>query len=111
MRHNKRKIYFRNIYKSDLYDCLKRNAKGTHLYTVDGLINGGGGALISGWAYGFYPGSLKLGDFKVGFYGIHFGSSTYPGQLIIIEKENGTKIGVWLKMTKLHVCYGGVLNA
>ena len=34
-----------------------------------------------------------------------------PGQLIIIEKENGAKIGVWLKKTKLHACYGGVLNA
>ena len=57
-------------------------------------------------------GELKTaGDFKVGFYGIQFGSPTYPGQLIIIEKENGTKIGVWLKMTKLHACYGRVLNA
>ena len=33
--HNKRRIYFKNVYKTDLRDCLKRNAKGTH----QGFIN------------------------------------------------------------------------
>ena len=79
VRHNKRIIYFKNIYKTDLCNCLKRNAKGTHLYR---LINGG---LISGWAYirnntfvangwayiGGGGGGLISGEgFKVGFYGI-----------------------------------------
>ena len=59
VRHNKRKIYFRNIYKTDLCDCLKRNAKGAHLYSR-WAYKRGGGALISGWAYGFnLSGELK----------------------------------------------------
>ena len=36
VRHNKRRNYFRNIYKTDLFYATvfkKRNAKGTHLYT------------------------------------------------------------------------------
>ena len=68
VRHNKRRIYFKNIYKTDLCDCLKRNAKGTHLYSRWAYKRGG---LISGWAYipnyifvgkwiGLYPG-LKTG--------------------------------------------------
>ena len=67
VRHNKRIIYFKNIYKTDLRE---------HTYTVNGLINGRGGlypgGLISGWAYirntifagkwmGLYPGGLKTG--------------------------------------------------
>ena len=51
-----------------------------HTYTVNGLINGGEG-LISGWAcirntkfvgkwMGLYPGGLKTGRVKVGFYGM-----------------------------------------
>ena len=75
VRHNKQRIYLKPTYG----DCLKKMQK-EHTYTVDGLINGGGG-LISRWAYirnnifigkwmGLYlGGSLKLGDFKVGFYG------------------------------------------
>ena len=54
MRHNKRRIYFKNIYKTDLCDCLKINAKGTHLY--------------SRWAYkrgGLYPGGLISGIVSV----------------------------------------------
>ena len=48
VRHNKRIIYFKNIYKTDLCDCLKRNTKGTHLYSRWAYKRGG---LISGWAY------------------------------------------------------------
>ena len=33
VRYNKRRIYFENAYKTDLCDCLKINAKGTHLYS------------------------------------------------------------------------------
>ena len=57
---------------------FKNKTKGIH--TVDGLINGGGG-LKSGWAFirnniffgkwmGLYPGGLKTGGLKVGFYGV-----------------------------------------
>ena len=88
VRHNKRRSYFKNIHKTDLCDCLRRNAKGTHLYSrwackeERGLYPGG---LISGWAYipnnifigkwmGLYRGGgggLKPGGgFKVAFYGI-----------------------------------------
>ena len=83
MRYNKRRTYFKNIYKTDLCNCLKRNAK-EHTYTVDGLINGGGlypGWLISainyslanGWVYTrSYPGGLKTrGEgLKSGIYGM-----------------------------------------
>ena len=31
--HNKRIIYFKNTYKNDLCDYLKRNPKGIHLYS------------------------------------------------------------------------------
>ena len=71
VRYNKRRTYFKNIYKTDLCNCLKRNAK-KHTYTVDGLINGGGGlypgglisainySLANGWVYTrSYPGGLK----------------------------------------------------
>ena len=51
VRHNKQRIYFKNIYKTDLCDCLKETQK-EHTYTVDGLINGGGGAYIR---VGLYP--------------------------------------------------------
>ena len=83
VRHNKWRIYFKNIYKTDYrlkLWCLKRNAKGTHLYSRWAYKRGGG--LISGWAYiwknifvgkwmGLYPGDLKLGEgLKVGFYGM-----------------------------------------
>ena len=54
VRHNKRRIYFKNIYETDLCDCLKRNAKGTHLYSRWAYKRGGGlypGALISGIIY------------------------------------------------------------
>ena len=85
VRHNKRRIYLKNIYKTDLSDCLKRNAKETHLYSRWAYKRGGGG-LISGWAYirnkifvcnwmGLYPGGLKTGwgtgGLKVGFYGMY----------------------------------------
>ena len=33
VRHIKRRICFENTYKTDLCSCLKRNAKGTHLYS------------------------------------------------------------------------------
>ena len=66
VRHNERRIYFKNVHKTDLYDCLRRNARGTHLYSKQGggLYPGG---LISriiyllanGWAY--IRGGLKLG--------------------------------------------------
>ena len=49
VRHNKRRIYFKNIYKINLSDCLKETQK-EHTYTVDGLINGGRG-LVSRWAF------------------------------------------------------------
>ena len=50
MHHNKQRIYFKNIYETDFCDCIKRNAKGTHLY--------------SRWAYkqgGLYPAGLISG--------------------------------------------------
>ena len=61
--------YFKNIYKTDLCDCIKRNTKGTHLYSRWAYKQGG---LISGLAYiwnnifigkwmGLYPGDLKPG--------------------------------------------------
>ena len=72
MHYNKRIIYFKNIYKTDLCECLKETQK-EHTYTVDGLINGGGlypGGLISGIKWmGLYPGRLKTGVLKVEFYG------------------------------------------
>ena len=55
-------IYLKNIYKTDLCDCLKRIAKETHLYSR-WLITGGNGlypgglisgiiySLANGWAY------------------------------------------------------------
>ena len=78
VRHNKRKIYFTNTYKTDLCDCLKKNAKGT----VDELVNGreGGGSYPGGliseiiysfaneWAYirgGLKPGGALKWDFTV----------------------------------------------
>ena len=33
VRHNKQRVYFKNIYKTDFYDCININAKGTHLYS------------------------------------------------------------------------------
>ena len=53
VRHNERRIYFKNINKTDLCDCLKRNAKGTHLYRRWAYKRGGGG--------GLYPGGLMSG--------------------------------------------------
>ena len=67
MRHNKQKIYFKNIYKTDLCDCLKRNAKGTHLhvYVYSRWVYKQGGwayirnnySLAKGWAH--IQGGLK----------------------------------------------------
>ena len=38
MHHNKQRIYFKNIYKTDLYMQLyKKKHKGTHLYSRMGL--------------------------------------------------------------------------
>ena len=37
VRHNKRRIYFKNIYKTD----FRLKTQKEHTYTVDGLINGG----------------------------------------------------------------------
>ena len=62
MHHNKRRIDFKSIYKTDLCDCLKRNAKETHLYSSWAYKHGGGGggaglisgiiySLANGWAY------------------------------------------------------------
>ena len=75
VRYNKRRIYFKNIYKTDLCDCLKRNAKGTHLYSRwaykpgGRLISGIKYSLVNGWAY--IRGALKPGGgLKVGFYGV-----------------------------------------
>ena len=48
VRHHKQRIYFKNIYKTDLCDCLKRTAKGTHLYSKWAYKRGGGS----------YPGKL-----------------------------------------------------
>ena len=45
VRYNKRRIYLKNIYKTDLCDCLKRNAKGTHLYSRWAYKRGGWGDL------------------------------------------------------------------
>ena len=68
MCHNKQRIYFKNIYKTDLCDCLKRNTKETHLNSSCAYKQGGWlisriiYSLASGWAY-------IQGGFKVGFYG------------------------------------------
>ena len=101
VRYNKQRMYLKNIYKTDLCDCLKQTQK-EHTYTVAGLINRGAyiqgglypgglisrgayiqgglypGGLISGWAYiqgGLYPGGLISGwaYIQVGL---------YPGGLI-----------------------------
>ena len=81
VRHNKRRIHFKNIYKTDLCDCLKRSAKGTHLYSSWAYKLGGGGegrayilvgliySLANGSAY-IRGGGLKPCSFKVRFYGI-----------------------------------------
>ena len=74
VRHYKRRIYFRNIKRTDSCDCLQRNAKGTHLYSRWAYKRGG---LSSGWAYirnNIYSrwqmdGLISGGGFKVGFYG------------------------------------------
>ena len=72
MRHNKWRIYFENIYETDLCDCLKRNAKGTHLYSSWACKRGGGlhpGGLISGIIYSLANGwDYIRGGFKVGLY-------------------------------------------
>ena len=49
VRYNKWRIYFKNIYKTDLCERLKRNTKGTHLYSrwVYKWGGGGGEGLIS----------------------------------------------------------------
>ena len=52
VRHNKRKTCFKNIYKTDLCDCLKRNAKGTQLFSRWACRRGGRGAYIR---VGLYP--------------------------------------------------------
>ena len=72
--YNKWRIYFKNIYKTDLCDCLKRNAKGTHLYSrwaykqgdlyMSGLIIGIKYLLANGWAY--IQGGCKTGRLKSG---------------------------------------------
>ena len=59
--YNKWRIYFKNIYKTDLCNCLKRNAKGTHLYSrwaykwgnlyLGGLISRIIYSLANEWAY------------------------------------------------------------
>ena len=69
VRYNKRRIYFKNIYKTDFCDSIKRNAKGTHLYSrwaykqgglyPGGLISGIIYSLANGWAY--IRGVLKTG--------------------------------------------------
>ena len=41
VRHNKRIIYFKNIYRTDLCVCLKRNSRWAYKR----------GGLTSGWAY------------------------------------------------------------
>ena len=69
MPNNKWIIDFKNIYKTDLCDCLKRNAKGTQLcsrsaYKRGGLIFGIMYSLANGWAY--IRGGLKV-DFTVCF--------------------------------------------
>ena len=74
VRHYKRRIYFRNIKRTDSCDCLQRNAKGTHLNSRWAYKRGG---LSSGWAYirnNIYSrwqmdGLISGGGFKVGFYG------------------------------------------
>ena len=49
MPHNKRGIYFKNIYKTDLGDWnswnfyVQKETQKEHTYTVDGLINAGEG--------------------------------------------------------------------
>ena len=51
MRYNKRIIYFKSVYKTDLCDCLTKETQKERTYTVDGLINGGGGYI----RVGLYP--------------------------------------------------------
>ena len=53
MCHNKQIIYFKNIYKTNFYDRLKRNENRTHLYSRWAYKWGGGG--------GLYPGGLISG--------------------------------------------------
>ena len=80
--YNKRRIYFKNIYKTDLCDCLKKNRKRNTLIQYSwaykragfkypgGLISGIKYSLANGWAY--IRGGLKPGGgLKVGFYGIY----------------------------------------
>ena len=43
VRYNKWRIYFKNFYKTDLCERLKRNTKGTHLYSRWVYKWGGGG--------------------------------------------------------------------
>ena len=66
VRHNKWRIYFKKIYKTDLHNCLKRNAKGTYLYTVDGLIIIPNNIFVGKWM-GLYLGGLKMGGGGGGF--------------------------------------------
>ena len=76
--HGIRARFLKPTYATGNTGTLMFKKKGT--YTVDGLINGGGGGVKSVWAYirnnifigkwmGLYPGSLKPEEgFKVGFY-------------------------------------------
>ena len=75
MRHTKRRIYLKNINKTD---CLKRNARGTHLYSRWAYKRGGGdlyrnNMFVGKWM-GLYQGGLKPGGFNMGFYGNRFNS-------------------------------------
>ena len=95
VRYNKQRMYLKNIYKTDLCDCLKQTQK-EHTYTVAGLINRGAyiqgglypGGLISRGAYirvGLYPGGLISGwAYIQGAYiqGAYIRVALYPGGLI-----------------------------
>ena len=90
VRYNKQRMYLKNIYKTDLCDCLKQTQK-EHTYTVAGLINRGAyiqgglypGGLISRGAYirvGLYPGGLISGWAYI--QGAYIQGGLYPGGLI-----------------------------
>ena len=72
MRHNKRRIYFKNIYKTDFRLktlMFKKETQKKHTYAVDGLINGGGGGgayirnniFVGKWMGLYRGGGLKSG--------------------------------------------------
>ena len=87
VRYNKRRFYFKNIYKTDLCDCLKRNANRTHLHSRWASIRGG---LKSGILW--YV--LRFGAFSNLMYILIKKSCLQRGSVSLTDKSNS----FWMKL-------------